>query len=338
MKIWDDSGAWGVAARGALAPASLAWRGVTGLRNALFDRGVLPVVRPAMPVISIGNLSVGGTGKTPVSAWVGEELARRGARPAVVMRGYGDDEPRVHALLNPQIPVIVNADRVAGVQSAAVSGADVAVLDDGFQHRRIGRIEDLVLVSADRWREPIRMLPAGPWREGVSALSRATLVVITRKAAGEDSAEALMRRLSPLTRTGAGAVMALEPDDLHSVVTGESRSLSLLRGTKVLLAAGIADPDSMALQLRAAGADVEIQRFPDHHAFEDAEIVQLARRADAFDHILCTLKDAVKLGPRWPREAPPPWYVSQRCRVVVGTAEVSSSLDRVLAARKTQIQ
>jgi tetraacyldisaccharide 4'-kinase len=321
-----------------MAPASLAWRGVTGVRNTLYDRGVLHIVRPAIPVISIGNLSVGGTGKTPVSAWVASELVRRGAHPAVVMRGYGDDEPRVHALLNPDIPIVVNADRVAGVHSAAGSGADVAVLDDGFQHRRVARVEDVVLVSADRWREPLRALPAGPWREGLSALSRATLVVITRKAAGADAADGLLRRLSPLTRTGAGAVMALELEDLRNVVTGEVRPLSLLRGSKVLLAAGIADPDSMAEQLRTEGADIEVLHFPDHHAFDDADIVQLARRSSAYDHILCTLKDAVKLGPRWPREAPPPWYVSQRCRVAVGTAEVSTTLDRVLAARKAQIQ
>ena len=335
--LWRDDSGWAPLARAALGPASLLYRAVTGLRNTMYDRGVLTVSEPQVPVISVGNLVVGGTGKTPVAAWLASTLKARGGRPAIVMRGYGGDEPRVHELINPDVPVLVNADRTMGVREAARGGADVVVLDDAFQHRRVSRLEDVVLVSADQWREPIRLLPSGPWRELPSALSRASMVIITRKAMDGPRAESLLARLAPLTGTGVGAVAALEPGDLQNVVTGEARSLSDIRGSRVLATAGIGDPDSFAAQLREAGAHVEMRSFPDHHVYDVPDIERLTRDANVFDHIVCTLKDAVKLGPRWPREGPSLWYVSLRCRIEVGVADVSAMLDRVLAARSSQI-
>jgi tetraacyldisaccharide 4'-kinase len=304
----------------------------------LYDRGTLRTAPAALPVISVGNIAVGGTGKTPVASWIATQLKARGARPAVVLRGYGDDEPRVHALLNPDVPVFVNPDRVAGVGAAAAQGADVAVLDDAFQHRRISRLEDLVLISADRWREPVRLLPSGPWREPPQALARASFVMVTRKAAGKDLAESLLARLAPLTRTGRGAVTALELGDLHNVVTGTAYPLSLINGTRVLLVAGIADPASLALQLRPTNAHIEARTFPDHHSYSSTDARRLADEGRVFDHVVCTLKDAVKLAPQWPREAPALWYVSLRCRVESGSADVSAMLDRILAARSTQLR
>jgi tetraacyldisaccharide 4'-kinase len=336
--LWRDDSGWAPVARAALGPAALLYRAATGVRNAMYDRGMLPISQPKVPVVSIGNLAVGGTGKTPVAAWIAAELKGRGGRPAMVMRGYGGDEPRVHALINPDVPVFVNADRAMGVREAALAGVDVAVLDDAFQHRRISRLEDVVLVSADQWREPIRLLPAGPWREAPSALSRASVVIITRKAVDGATAESLRARLAPLTRTGFGAVATLQPGDLRNVVTGEARPLSDIRGTRVLAAAGIGDPDSFAAQLREAGALVHMRSFPDHHVYDVPDIERLARDTRAFDHIVCTLKDAVKLGPRWPREGPPLWYVSLHCRIEVGVTEVSAMLDRILAARSPQIE
>lgn len=335
--VWRGDAGWATLARAALGPASLLYRAAAGARNAMYDRGVLPISQAQLPVISVGNLAVGGTGKTPVAAWIAATLSVRGGRPAIVMRGYGGDEPRVHAMINPDIPVFVSADRATGVRDAARAGADVAVLDDAFQHRRVSRLEDVVLVSADQWREPIRLLPAGPWRELPSALSRASLVVITRKAVDGPGAASLLSRLAPLTGTGLGAVAALEPGDLRNVVTGEARALSDIRGSRVLAAAGIGDPDSFAAQLREAGADVELRSFPDHHAYDAPDIERLSRDARVFDHLVCTLKDAVKLGPRWPREGPPLWYVSLRCTIEAGLTDVSAMLDRVLAARSTQI-
>jgi len=333
--VWNSDAPWAAVSRAALAPVSLAWRGASWMRNTFYEHGILRAERAAIPVVSVGNLAVGGTGKTPMSAWMARELLTRGAKPAIVMRGYGDDEPEVHRLINPGVPVVVNADRVAAVLDASRQHCDVAILDDGFQHRRLARQEDIVLVSSDRWHEPIRLLPAGPWREPPSALSRASLVIVTRKAADAPSAQSLMQRLSKLTRSGKGAVAALALDSLHDAVSGGVRPLNDLAGQRVLAVAGIADPDSFVRQLQGKGAMVELRRFPDHHSYQSTDIAQIVRDASAFDHIICTLKDAVKLGSRWPREGRPLWYVSLRCEIEVGGADVSAMLDRVLAARPT---
>ena len=132
------------------------------LGNRLYDAGVLHVVPPLVPTISIGNLSVGGTGNTPVAADLVQRLHRLGRTPAIVMRGYGGDETIVHTLLNPGTRVYADADRVAGIVRAAREGADVAVLVDAFQHRRAGRAADIVLLSAERWNGRIRLLPGRP--------------------------------------------------------------------------------------------------------------------------------------------------------------------------------
>lgn len=332
-RAWHADDAPARAVRGVLAPASLAYRAAVAVRNALYDRGILPVATPPIPVIGVGNLTVGGTGKTPVAAWVAHALSERGATPAIVMRGYGDDEPRVHEALNPGIRVVVDADRVRGVETAALEGADVAVLDDGFQHRRLGRAIDLVLVSADRWQAPRRLLPAGPWREALTSLARATAVIVTRKATGDQVAEPLCRQLAPLTRAGVGAVARLSLGELVDIQSGTSRSLETLRGESILVVAGVGDPSSLAAQLAAAGATVHVRAFPDHHVYATADITTLTLEAGQFDRMVCTLKDAVKLGPLWPRGAKPVWYVSQRVDLGDGRAGIEALLDQVIASR-----
>lgn len=331
--VWDGTSVPSAVARTLLLPASTAYRAITALRNALYDRDVLRAEQAALAVVSVGNLAVGGTGKTPVSAWIADRLRERGARPAIVMRGYGGDEPLVHAALNPDIPVHVNADRAAALRAAAAAGCDVGVLDDGFQHRRVRRNEDIVLVSADRWHEPLRLLPAGPWREAPGALARASMVIITRKAAAADDGARLMRRLAPLTRTGEGAVATLTLGPLHDAHTRAERPVSELRGESVLAVAGVGDPRSFEAQLRDQGAQVTTRAFPDHHVYETSDVASLVRDASSHGHVVCTMKDAVKLAPIWPREAGPLWYVSLRCGIEVGGAEVSALLERVLAAR-----
>jgi tetraacyldisaccharide 4'-kinase len=284
-------------------------------------------------VLSVGNLTVGGTGKTPIAAWAAGELERRGAAPAIVLRGYGGDEPLVHRRLNPSIPVVVDADRVRGVEAARELGADVAVLDDAFQHRRIARTADWVLVSADRWSERRRLLPAGPWRESLDALSRATAVIVTRKAATRDAADVVAGRIRRQAGAPAVAVAYLSLGDLRRVGADLSRPITDLRGSRVLLIAAIGDPAALRSQLEADGAIVDARAYGDHHAFTDEDVASLARDAEAAVIAVCTLKDAVKLGSRWPRAAPALWYVSQRVTIEDGTALLARSLDTVLEAR-----
>ena len=287
----------------------------------------------AVPAVSVGNLTVGGTGKTPVAAWMAAALLGRGARPAIILRGYGSDEPQVHALLNPGLRVIADPDRVRAVRAAQEAGCDVAVLDDAFQHRRAARVEDVVLVSSDRWQEQQRPLPAGPWREPIRSLDRATLLLITRRAASRESARALLARLAPCTSTATGAVVALMPGPIMDFRTGAELPLEGLRGERVLVVAGVGDPRSLADQIRQAGARVALLPFPDHHRYSPGDVSRIRSAATAHDRTICTLKDAVKLAPVWPRQAEPLWYVSLRCVVEDGEAAVSALLDRLMAAR-----
>lgn len=325
-RIWaaDGPAAW------ALTPLSWVFGIATGVRNLLFDVGVLRSHSLGLPAVSVGNVSVGGTGKTPVAAWVAAELAAMGARPAILLRGYGNDEPLVHARLNPGIPVIADADRVRGAAAARAQGATVLVLDDAFQHRRARRDLDLVLVAAEQGGAH-RLLPAGPLREGRGALRRAQLVIVTRKSASAAEAESVAALWTGFAGSPPSAVVALRPGPLRPMDPSEaSLPLRALEGKRVLAISAIGAPAAFEAQLRAAGATVESAAFPDHHAFSEADIAALVRRAGVTDLTICTLKDAVKLGPRWPRQAPGVWYLSQAVEVERGGASIREALQRLV--------
>lgn len=328
-RVWAGTSVVHRLARAALLPLAAAFRGGTALRNALYDHGLLDRVEGAIPVISVGNLAVGGTGKTPVAAWIAAELKRSGARPAIVLRGYGGDEPLVHRVLNPGVPVFVAADRAAGVDAAAKQGATVAVLDDAFQHRQMMRTLDLVLVAAEDFPDDQRLLPAGPWREPLSALCRASAALVIRKTASESQ---VGRVLGDIQRAAPGlpaAVVSLEPGALHTMRGDAPRLLETLAGRDVLAIAAVARPAPFLAQLERTGARVTARIFPDHHAFSDDEVHSLAAESALQEFAVCTLKDAVKLDPRWPRAAASLWYVSQRVVPGEGSDVLQSLLARV---------
>jgi tetraacyldisaccharide 4'-kinase len=329
--IWFGGGAGPAAARAALWPAALIFRSAVAARNALYDSGMLAAMDGGLPAVAVGNLTVGGTGKTPVAAWIASELSRRGARPAIVLRGYGGDEPAVHARLNPQVPVVVDADRAAGIRRARAMGADVAVLDDAFQHRRAARVADIVLVSAERGIAPARLLPAGPFREPVAALRRASLVLVTRKTAEPGRASDVLDAAIAAAGGIPGAVAALAPEALVPTDGGAPVPVASLAGRRVTLVTGVGEPALVADQLRALGAEVRLLAFPDHHAFTAAELAAAAGAAADADFAVCTLKDAVKIAERWPGRRPL-WYVSQRLIVERGVEDVARLLDRILAS------
>jgi tetraacyldisaccharide 4'-kinase len=331
-RVWESSSLPARLARGALIPASWGFAAVVALRNLAYDRGWLRARPLALPAVVIGNLTVGGTGKTPVAAFVVSRLAARGAKPALVMRGYGGDEALVHARLNPGVPVVSGADRVDAVARARALGATVAVLDDGFQHRRAARDADIVLLSADL-AGPVRLLPAGPWREPLSSLTRASLIVVTRKGASPLRARELLAQARRYAPGAGGAVIHLAADRMVAWSSGETRDPSTLHGANVLAVAAIGDPRAFVAQLMAFGARVELAARRDHYAWSAPDAVAVARRAQGFDIVICTLKDAVKLGPVWPAKAPSLWYLSQR----VGVESGADELDRMLAALAARI-
>jgi tetraacyldisaccharide 4'-kinase len=332
-RLWWGRGAGARLARAALLPAEGLYAAAIAVRGALYGARLLPSYDLELPTVSVGNLSVGGTGKTPVAAWIADQLQEHGARPAVILRGYGSDEPLVHSTLNPDVPVVVSPDRVRGVTRARLIGADIAVLDDAFQHRRARRSADVVLLSADRWSSRRRLLPAGPWREPLRALRRASLVVVTRKAASPLDADRVVQAVSRIAPAVPVAIAHLVPDALRAGIGTATRPLESLRGARVHAIAAIGDPTSFVHQLEAVGATVMPALFPDHHDFTAAEAESLALAGARADITVCTLKDAVKLAHLWPRAAPPLWYVSQRVVLERGGEAFAALRDALLRAR-----
>ena len=332
--LWRSDSPAARGARALLAPAERAMAGAIAVRNRLYDRGTLRTHATSIPAVSVGNLTVGGTGKTPVSAWLAQRLLERGAAPAVALRGYGDDEPLVHAVLNPSVPVVVSPDRTRGVTDAAERGADIAVLDDAFQHRRVARAADIVLVAADGWSVHRRLLPSGPWREPLEALRRADLAVITSKAASETEVAAARLAITHAAPDTPIAGVTLELGDLLRFGDPGARlPLGALAGASVLAIAAVGNPDAFFAQLRRAGANVAARGFPDHHRFTREEVERLAAVAPAGGMAVCTLKDAVKIAPLWPADAAALWYVSQPVRVGWGAEHFERLMDALLARR-----
>lgn len=281
-------GAMGGVLRVLTLPVEYGFKRGVGLRNRLYDRGILPLQRAPIPVISVGNLTVGGSGKTPFSAWLVRELRAAGEKPALVAHGYGNDETVLHRRWNPDCPVIAQEDRAFGAWHAAKMGASVVVLDDGFQHRRLARDLDIVLVASST-PETVRLLPRGPFRESFEAASRAGVVVITQKGTSGSSLEMEMR-LEPHLREPA----------IRASFTGDS--WTNLEGApapdpegEYLAVCGIGDPEGFRQTLEeATGRTGEMMTFPDHHDYAWRDVVELQHRARGRT-LVTTEKDAVKL-------------------------------------------
>ncbi|MFM8734137.1 MAG: tetraacyldisaccharide 4'-kinase [Pirellulales bacterium] len=295
------------AARLALAAASLPYAAAVAARNAAYDRGLLPSFAVDVPVISVGNLTLGGTGKTPLVAWVARLLAEAGRRPAVVSRGYAaakgerSDEAAELALVLPGVPHRADRDRVAGARAAAAAGADAVVLDDGFQHRRLVRDADIVAIDAT---DPFgcgRIFPRGLLREPIRGLARASAVVLTRASQVDAARRAEIRAAFAAACGGRlpRAWMEAEhrPVALRSATAGV-QPLDRLRGARVLAIAGIGNPGAFRTTLASLGCDVaDVAVFPDHHPYSTADLGRLADRAAACgaDMAVTTLKDLVKI-------------------------------------------
>ena len=304
-----DGSARGVGAglaRAVLRAASVPYGCAVAARNAAYDAGILASHAAPIPVVSVGNLTLGGTGKTPLVAWVVRRLASRGHRPAVVSRGYAarpgevSDEAAELAVVVPGVMHVADRDRVAGVRAAAAAAATVAVLDDGFQHRRLRRDFDIVAIDAT---DPFgcgHLFPRGLLREPLHGLRRAAAVVLTR-ATSVDADRRAAIRAALADAVGGGPLPAWmetehRPVGLRTAVGG-TQPLALLAGRRVAAFAGIGNPAAFRGTLAALGADVAaFTSFPDHHAYPSADLDRLAMRMPAgVDLAVTTLKDLVKI-------------------------------------------
>ena len=328
--LWRRDGG-GQVVRLVLAPAALLYAAVVRLRAAVYRRALRPVRRLPRPAVAVGNLSVGGTGKTPLAAWIARYYVARGRRPGILLRGVGGDEALVHRHLVPEAVVVADPDRVAGAARALAQGAEVLVLDDAFQLLSVARDLNIAVVSAESAETSRWLLPAGPWREGWDALERADAIVVTRKSASREAADALARRLAERQPRTPLCVAGLTLECLEGMQSGTRHGLERLAGRRVLAAAGIADPESLAVQLRATGADVQLLAYQDHHRYADDDLARLVRGAARADYVVITEKDAVKLRGRWPGDAPEPLIAGLAVRWERNGAVLEQALDAVLA-------
>ena len=329
--LWGASAAARVA-RVPLIPLAGAYWAVMRLRAA---RARGDAVRLPLPTIAVGNLSVGGTGKTPLAAWIASYCAAHGRTPGILLRGYGGDEPLVHRRLVPQAVVVANPDRVAGAVAARAQGAQVLVLDDAYQLLGVGRDLNIAVVSAESATASPWPLPAGPWREGRDALDRADLIVVTRKSASADAASALAEGLVR-GRSGGPPIctVRLVVSHLEGMRSGTRQELGALAGRRVVAAAGIADPESFAQQLGTAGASVQLVAYQDHHAYRQADLERLVRAATAGDYVVVTEKDAVKLRRQWPASAAEPLVAVLAVHWERNGRALEQAVDAVLASAR----
>lgn len=305
-------------------PFEMAFRTGVGLRNRLYDGGLLPLQRAPVPVLSLGNLTVGGTGKTPLAAWLAGRLLERGRRPALVARGYGEDELRLHRKWNSGVPVVAQEDRAFGVWRAAKNGADVAVLDDAFQHRRLARDLDIVVVASTTPRT-CRLLPRGPFRESFRALERAGIVIVTEKgpAARNPELEAHLARF--LSTPPARA--RLEPDGWEDL-SGQAASPP---PDDILAVSGIGDPESFVRVLEQAGRPPgDLFTYPDHHPYTSRDVRNILSRARG-RCVVTTEKDAMRLKP-FRGHFPDLRVLTLRVEIVEGEDRLWSHVEGALAS------
>jgi tetraacyldisaccharide 4'-kinase len=292
-------------ARLALLPVSGLWRLAMDSRLMAYRRGWIPIRDLPLPSVAVGNLTVGGSGKTPIAIWIARHYVERGLTPGILLRGYGDDETLVHRHAVPEAVVVADADRAAGAERALANGAQVLVLDDAYQRLDVRRDLNILVMSAETTRAVRWPLPAGPWREGWSALDRADAVIVTRKRASAEAARELAAELEPRV-SGPVAVAHLGLGTLEGLVSGTRRPAASLAGKRVVAASGIADPDAFVAQTKATGAAVQVATWKDHHDYRPEDVAWLAHAARRADHVVITQKDAVKLRDRWPAAAPEP--------------------------------
>jgi len=307
--------------RAALLPldlAALVYRLGARLHRTLYERRLIEPRRLSCRVVSVGNLAVGGSGKTPLSAWLAARLHERGDRVALATRGYrrrarsgpvtvvsdgrsvyadlsrAGDEALLLAAHAPGVPVLVGRDRsVVGLHAVAAFGSDILVLDDGFQHHRLARDVEIVCFDGAFGFGNRRLLPRGPLREPPSALRLADAVVIVDGPLLATDA-ALLERAAP----GLPQFQARRrPVGLRSLAGDRTTPPEVLAGERVGLLAGLARPDAFRRSLEGLGAEVVAERcFRDHHRYRPADVRSLHREAGIW---VTTEKDAAKILPSW---------------------------------------
>ncbi len=306
-----------------LQPLSLLYGWGVKLRNFAYDRRILRIQKLTHPVISIGNTTVGGTGKTPVTLSLAEILSKPPYKltPAILSRGYrrksngyqivsrgkgpvcdwltSGDEAQIYAKRLRRVPVAVDADRVRGGNNLIDEfSPSVILLDDAFQHRRIHRELDIVLLDSSRPIQSMSLLPAGANREPASSLYRADLIALTNFRSGNEQSERWWDTCIEKHDIKKLLACRTRPDKCTLLRKEKRISIESLKGKKLIAFCGIGNPGGFSHTLEEIGADIPyLIRFRDHHRYEskDVEKLAMALNRSGADYLITTEKDAVKL-------------------------------------------
>jgi tetraacyldisaccharide 4'-kinase len=332
-------GAWASAARVLLRGAEFGYAAAMRWRNYRFDTGRLPVERVTVPVVSVGNVTLGGTGKTPMVEWLARWYRARGVRVVLVSRGYGaeegaaNDEALELERRLPDVPHMQNPDRVAASKMAIEEfESELVILDDGFQHRRLARDLDIVLIDA---LEPFgfdHVFPRGTLREPLRGLARAQVIALSRAdAVGAEDRSAIEKRVRRYAPQATWIEVAHPPRRVANAA-GKQEPLDTISGRRVAAFCGIGNPAGFRHTLTSAGANVVALRdFPDHHAYTREDVASLSEwvASLAVEAVICTGKDLVKLRVE-KLGGVPLWALVIELEVVRGREDIEVRLSGVL--------
>ena len=311
------------------------------LRNYRYSSGRVEVYRAAVPVVSVGNLTLGGTGKTPMVEWLARWFRQRDVRVALISRGYGaeagarNDEALELEQKLPDVPHLQNPNRAEAAQTAVEEfETQLILLDDAFQHRRIHRDLDIVLLDA---LEPFgfeHVFPRGTLREPMSGLARAHLVVLSRAdMAIADERQQIRERVAAIAPHACWVEAMHSPQRLINIA-GDAARLESLQGKRVAAFCGLGNPAGFQHTLKTCGYDVAgLKEFPDHHNYTREDVESLATWAKQLsaDALLCTHKDLVKLAVDQ-LGGKPLWAMAIELQILRGQTELESKLHSLLPA------
>lgn len=294
-----------------LTAGSIVYTAVIRFRNFLYCSGWLRIHTASVPVISIGNITTGGTGKTPLVIWLYKFLQQKNVNCAILTRGYKAiqnsklktqnyiDEPAILTESCPNAKVIVNPDRVAGADVAINKfNADVLILDDGFQHRRLARNIDIVTIDSTRPFGYGKVLPAGLLREPLRSLDRADAVVLTRCAQTSEAELTKLEDKLRLINPNIIIARSIHAPICAKIKNGEEISIDKLKDKKIFAFCGIGNPDAFLNTIKKIKANlISSKVYNDHHRYTGADITYICENARNLqaDCILTTQKDWTKI-------------------------------------------
>lgn len=332
-----------------LAAAGLLYGLIVSVRNRLYDKGLLNSTSVDVPVICIGNITTGGTGKTPLVIWLCNYLTSKGIKCAILTRGYKtepgqmSDEPALLENACECVRVVVNSDRVEGAREAIEKhGAQVLIMDDGFQHRRLTRDMDILAIDATCPFGYGHLLPAGLLREPIRSLARAAAMILTRT----DQVDAeQIHSIEQTIQEFAPAATIAKTSHKHTHATGPNNrtiDLETLRNKKVYAFCGIGNPEAFFESLSQSGLHVaETRTFDDHHAYSKADIESILERSQHCNAevILCTQKDWIKCEPLLPKENESAFAsLAMELDFIAGYDIITQQLDTLLKTKGKTLQ